>query len=354
VDATPLFLMLAGAYLGRTGDLDTIRALWPQLEAALGWIDATAAQNAECFVAYFRKTDQGLANQGWKDSFDSISHSDGRLAEGPIALCEVQGYVFAARRAAATIARALGNDGEADRQTALAEALRVAFEAKFWCPELGTYALALDGQGEPCRVRASNAGHLLLTGIAAPERAASVIVELLQSRFYTGWGIRTLASNEVRYNPMSYHNGSVWPHDNALIAMGIAAAGYRREAMRIMNGLFDASLYIDLKRLPELLCGFARRRGQGPTFYPVACSPQAWAATALHASLAACLGLSFDPAAHAVVFDRPCLPPSLDAVTLHNLALGDARISVVLRRSGEEVAMNVLRRTGVIHAVLRS
>ncbi len=354
VDATPLFVMLAGTYLARTGDLDTIQALWPHIEAALGWIDATTAQNTAGFVAYFRKTDQGLANQGWKDSFDSISHSDGRLAEGPIALCEVQGYVFAARRAVAAMAHALGHDTEADRQTFLAEQLRVAFEEKFWCPDLGTYALALDGNGEPCRVRASNAGHLLMTGIASPARAASVVVELLQSRFYTGWGIRTLASNESRYNPMSYHNGSVWPHDNALIALGIGAAGYRREAMRIMNGLFDASLYIDLKRLPELLCGFARRRGQGPTFYPVACSPQAWAATALHATLAACLGLSFDPAASAVVFDRPCLPAFLEVVTLHNLALGDARISVVLRRSGDEVAMNVLRRTGVIHAVLRS
>jgi glycogen debranching enzyme len=203
-------------------------------------------------------------------------------------------------------------------------------------------------------VRASNAGHLLLTGIAAPGRAARVVGELMHSRSFNGWGIRTLASNEARYNPMSYHNGSVWPHDNALIALGMATSGYRPEAARIMNGLFDAALYIDLKRLPELLCGFARRRSQGPTFYPVACSPQAWAATALHATLAACLGLSFNPAAGEVVFDRPRLPAFLDAVTLHNLVLGEARISVVLRRSGDEVAMNVLRRTGSIHAVLRS
>jgi glycogen debranching enzyme len=203
-------------------------------------------------------------------------------------------------------------------------------------------------------VRASNAGHLLLTGIASPDRASRVAKELMQSRFFNGWGIRTLASNEARYNPMSYHNGSVWPHDNALIALGIAAAGQKLEAARIMAGLFDAALYIDLKRLPELLCGFARRRSQGPTFYPVACSPQAWAATALHATLAACLGLSFDPAGGAVVFDRPRLPEFLETVTLHNLTLGEARISVVLRRSGDEVAMNVLRRTGEIHAVLRS
>jgi glycogen debranching enzyme len=352
VDATPLFVMLAGAYLARTGDVATIRDLWPHFEAALAWIDS--ATDASGFVAYFRKTDKGLANQGWKDSFDSVSHADGRLAEGPIALCEVQGYVFAARRAAAAMAAALGDDAQAARQTALAEKLRVAFEAHFWCDDLGMYALALDGESKPCRVRASNAGHLLLAGIASDERAASVACALMHSRFFNGWGIRTLASGEARYNPMSYHNGSVWPHDNALIALGLAATGHRDEAARIMAGLFDAALYIDLKRLPELLCGFARRRAQGPTFYPVACSPQAWAATALHATLAACLGLSFNPVAGEVVFDRPRLPAFLDVVTLHNLALGEARISVVLRRSGDEVAMNVLRRTGDIHAVLRS
>jgi glycogen debranching enzyme len=354
VDATPLFVMLAGAYLARTGDLATIRDLWPHFLRALEWMDTASAASPSGFLTYFRKTEKGLANQGWKDSFDSISHADGRLAEGPIALCEVQGYVFAARRAAAAMAAALGDDAQAARQTALAEALRGAFEAKFWCEELGVYALALDGAEAPCRVRASNAGHLLLSGIASPARAARVVTELMHSRSFNGWGIRTLASNEARYNPMSYHNGSVWPHDNALIALGMAASGHRAEAARIMNGLFDAALYIDLKRLPELLCGFARRRAQGPTFYPVACSPQAWAATALHATLAACLGLSFDAAAGEVVFDRPRLPAFLDVVTLHHLALGEARISVVLRRSGDEVAMNVLRRTGDIHAVLRS
>jgi glycogen debranching enzyme len=153
---------------------------------------------------------------------------------------------------------------------------------------------------------------------------------------------------------MSYHNGSVWPHDNALIAMGMARYGMKDYGANLFESFFDAALYIDLRRLPELFCGFARRRGQGPTFYPVACTPQAWAATALHAMLAACLGLQFDPAGHCVVFDRPRLPPFLDKVTLHNLSLGEARISVLLRRMGTEVAMNVLERTGVIHAVMRS
>ena len=354
VDSTPLFLMLAGAYLERTGDIETLRGLWPNLQAAVGWIDTTTGSNPHGFATYFRRTEKGLANQGWKDSFDSVSHADGRLAEGPIALCEVQGYVYAARRAAAAIARALGDTLMAAHLDAQSETLRQKFEEIFWCESLGMYALALDGRHEPCRVRASNAGHLLLTGIVSPERADILATELMESRFFNGWGIRTLASNEARYNPMSYHNGSVWPHDSALIALGLARTGHKVEAARIMTGLFESATYIDLKRLPELLCGFVRRRGQGPTFYPVACSPQAWAATALHATLAGCLGLSFDPVGCSVVFDRPRLPPFLDMVTLHNLAIGNARISVALRRIGDEVAMNVLRRTGAIHAVLRS
>ena len=354
VDATPLFVMLAGAYLDRTGDLPTVAALWPQIRAALGWMDSYADRDPDGFVSYFRQTDEGLANQGWKDSFDSISHADGTLAVGPIALVEVQGYVYAARRAAAGIARAMGNTEAAGAEEAKAGRLRAAFELKFWCEELGTYALALDGARRPCRVRASNAGHLLLTGICAPERGLRVAEELMGSRFFNGWGVRTLASGEARYNPMSYHNGSVWPHDNAVIALGLARYGLKPQVSRIFTGLFDAALYVDLRRLPELFCGFARRRGQGPTLYPVACSPQAWAATALHAALAACLGLRFDAAEQSVVFDRPRLPEFLDVITLHNVALGDARISVVLRRIGDEVAMNVLERSGVIHAVLRS
>ena len=354
VDATPLFVMLAGAYLERTGDVATIERLWPSIAAATGWMDSQADRDPDGFVAYFRQTDEGLANQGWKDSFDSISHADGMLASGPIALCEVQGYVYAARRAAAWIALRLGHPAVARDQDGRSTRLQAAFELKFWCEDLGTYALALDGERRPCRVRASNAGHLLMTGICAPDRALRVAEGLMEGRFFNGWGIRTLASNEARYNPMSYHNGSVWPHDNAVIALGLARYGLKPQAERLFGGLFDAALYVDLRRLPELFCGFARRRGQGPTFYPVACSPQAWAATALHAALGANLGISFNPAEHSVVFDSPRLPEFLSEVRLHNLVLGEARISVVLRRMGTEVAMNVLSRTGSIHAVMRS
>ena len=230
----------------------------------------------------------------------------------------------------------------------------MAFEQAFWCEDIGSYALALDGAKQPCRVRASNAGHLLLTGIASQAHGSQVAEQLMSSRMFTGWGVRTLAMGEARYNPMSYHNGSVWPHDNALIALGMARYGCKQEAARLFGGMFDACQTIELRRLPELFCGFPRRRAQAPTNYPVACSPQAWAATALPAMLQACLGLSFDPEHHLVRFDEPILPKNLTEVSLLNLEVGAARISVRLRRVGDQVAMNVLNRVGSIQAVLTS
>jgi glycogen debranching enzyme len=354
VDSTPLFVMLAGAYVERTHDIRTATRLWPNIRAALNWMDVYGDQDGDGFIEYFRQTKEGLANQGWKDSYDSISHADGSLAEGPIALAEVQGYAYAARRAAASVARHLGHNAEADALDDRAAELKQAFEEAFWCEDIGTYALALDGKKQPCRVRASNAGHLLLTGIASPEHGKLVAEQLMSSLFFTGWGIRTLALGEARYNPMSYHNGSVWPHDNTLIAMGMARYGAKAEASRLFGAMFDACQTIELRRLPELFCGFPRRRAQAPTNYPVACSPQAWAATALPAMLQACLGLSFDPERNLVTFNKPVLPESLAEVTLFNLAVGGSRISVRLRRLDGEVAMNVLDRTGTIHATLIS
>ena len=232
--------------------------------------------------------------------------------------------------------------------------MQAGFEAAFWCEDIGTYALALDGAKRPCRVRASNAGHLLLTGLATPEHGRRVAAQLMSRPFFSGWGVRSLAQGEARYNPMGYHNGSVWPHDNALIALGMARYGCRAEAVKLFGAMFDACQSIELRRLPELFCGFPRRRAQAPTDYPVACSPQAWAATALLAMLQACLGLSFDPARRLVRFTRPILPDSLDEETLLNLEVCNARISVRLCRRGDEVAMHVLARTGDIQAVLLS
>ncbi len=290
VDSTPLFVMLAGAYLERTGDLATIKMLWPNVQAALGWIETDGDRDGDGFVEYYRRTPEGLSNQGWKDSQDSIFHAGGALAEGPIALVEVQGYVYGAWRAAAKIARALGHPQLASQYGSKAKTLRERFDKAFFDEGLDSYVLALDGAKKPCRVRASNAGHALFTGIALPARARRVVGTLMDSNFFTGWGIRTLASNEARYNPMSYHNGSVWPHDNSLIAAGFARYGFRTEAARLFAGLFAASTHIELRRLPELFCGFVRRQGQGPTFYPVACSPQAWAAATPLSLVQSCLG----------------------------------------------------------------
>src|SRR5208283_3777652 len=287
VDSTPLFVLVAGLYLERTGDIETIAALWPSIEAALAWIDGPGDPDRDGFVEYKRVSEQGLANQGWKDSHDAIFHADGRLAKGEIALAEVQGYVYAAKRLAARCARRIGRDGEASRLDAEAAHLAERFEAAFWCPQIETYALALDGAKKPCAVRTSNAGQVLFTGIADPARAALVAKGLLQPDFFSGWGIRTVARGEARYNPMSYHNGSIWPHDNALIALGLARYGFKQSLETLFEGLFKAGMYMDHRRLPELFCGFQRQRGHGPTLYPVACAPQAWASATPFALLEA-------------------------------------------------------------------
>jgi len=351
IDSTPLFILLAGAYLERTGDLATIQKLWPNIQAALHWIDHEGDRDGDGFVEYGRRTSEGLINQAWKDSHDSIFHADGTLAKGPIAVAEVQAYVYGAWRAAAEMAQRLGHPRREFELHAKADILRTAFDEQFFDEEIGTYVLALDGDKKPCRVRASNAGHALMTGIALPERAASVARTLMAGSSFCGWGVRTIAASEARYNPMSYHNGSVWPHDNALIGAGLARYGFRHEAARISEGLFAASIYIDLRRQPELFCGFARHPGSGPTFYPVACSPQAWAAVAPLSLIQSCLGLGFDPARSEVSFDRPLLPDFLNQITLKGLRIGDNAVDVTLTRSGSGVVVETLARRGDIRVV---
>jgi glycogen debranching enzyme len=351
VDATPLFVMLAGEYHARTGDLATVRELWPNIKAALQWIDSFGDRDGDGFVEYDRQSAAGLVNQGWKDSGDAIFHADGALAEGPIALCEVQGYVYAAKCHAARLARALGEEPMAAQLDAAAERLRQQFEAAFWCEELSTYAIALDGRKRPCRVVTSNPGHALLTGIAAPDRAARVADTLLRVGSFSGWGIRTVAMSAARFNPISYHNGSVWPHDNAMIALGLARYGFKEPVLKILKGLFAAASYWEPRRLPELFCGFARRR-TGPTMYPVACSPQAWASAAVFALVQASLGLQFDSEACEIRFERPMLPDFLDHLHVRGLRLGDAEADVLLHRSGQEVAATVTRRHGQVRIVI--
>jgi glycogen debranching enzyme len=346
VDTTPLFVMLAGMYFERTGDLATIRTLWPHLEAALRWIDDYGDCDGDGFVEYQSRSKGGLSNQGWKDSQDSIFHADGRLADGAIALCEVQGYVYAAKQHAAQLAAALGKASLVEKLYEQAATLKERFETAFWCEDLGTYALALDGDKRPCRVRTSNAGQVLLSGIAARERAVRVADGLMDQDFFSGWGIRTVATPEARYNPMSYHNGSIWPHDNALIALGFARYGLNGHTQRLSSGIFDAASYMDLRRLPELFCGFRRRPGKGPTFYPVACAPQAWASATPLAFLQACLGLDFRHATEQIRFRQPRLPEFLDWVEIRRLSVGASSFDIMLRRYGTDVSVNVLDRQG--------
>jgi glycogen debranching enzyme len=345
-DATPLFVALAGQYWQRTRDSTTVEELWPAVRAALDWMARWGDRNRDGFLDYGRRSERGLRNQGWKDSEDAVFHADGRLAEGPVALCEIQGYAYLAYREAALLAFDLGEKGLSKDLETEAERLQKRFEAAFWCEELGTYALALDGAGEPCRVRSSNAGQVLFSGMVKRERAARVVHDLFGADFFTGWGIRTLGAREKRFNPISYHNGSVWPHDNALIALGAARYGYSAETLSLTEALFDAAAHMHLRRLPELFCGFERRRGKAPTLYPVACAPQAWAACAPFALLQACLGLEIDAASETVRLRKPRLPRFIDSLAVRQLCVGESRLDLLFRRQEPSVAVTLLSREG--------
>jgi glycogen debranching enzyme len=352
VDATPLFVLLAGAYYDYTGDRDFVQSLWPHIDLALQWIDQFGDVDGDGFVEYARHGSRGLIQQGWKDSHDSIFHADGTLAEAPIALCEVQGYVYAAKRAAAKISRFMGDNQKATALESEAAELLNRFEEAFWCEDLSTFALALDGNKQPCRVRASNPGHCLFTEIASPEKARLVAHTLMSRDFFTGWGIRTVASEEARYNPLSYHNGSVWPHDNALIASGMAKYGFRELAGQILMGLLDTSSAVDLHRLPELFCGLDRRTREGPTLYPVACAPQSWAAAAVFLLLQACLGLSIDGYKKHLVFARPYLPDGIPQLWITNLQIDSTRADLLLERHAGAVRVEVVKKQGDMEVIV--
>lgn len=351
-DATPLFVMLAWAYYERTGDRDLIASIWENIELALQWIDKYGDLDGDGFVEYERQCPNGLINQGWKDSTDSIFHADGSIAKGPIALCEVQAYVYGAKRSAARLAGALGHAEKAVLLFREASLLQKSFEATFWVEELSTYALALDGDKRLCRVRTSNAGHTLFTGIASQQRAARIAQSLMSDEFYNGWGIRTVPDSEVAYNPISYHNGSVWPHDNAMIASGFADYGFKNKAVRILSGIFGASVYLDLHRMPELFCGFPQQPGQGPTLYPVANSPQSWAAASTFLLLQACLGMKIDAPKSQLLFTHPALPKELQEVTISNLKIGDATVNLKFERHDRDVGVIVDSITGDLNVMI--
>jgi glycogen debranching enzyme len=346
VDSTPLFVLLLGLYVERTGDVATLRDLLPNLDAALAWIDSYGDCDGDGFVEYHCASEQGLSNQGWKDSHDAVFHADGRLAEGPIALAEVQGYVYAAKHSAARCMRRLGDETRACQLESQAVRLREQFDAAFWCESIDTYTIALDGMKRPCLVRSSNAGQVLFTGIARPERAAVVAKGLMKPHFFSGWGIRTLARDEARYNPMSYHNGSIWPHDNSLIALGLRQYGFTDAADRIFAGMLQAAEYMEFQRLPELFCGFQRRRNRGPTLYPVACSPQAWAAATPFALLQALIRLEFEPETKEITLRNPHLPAFIESLSICGLRLGDSTVDLALHGRGDDVSLQVLRSDG--------
>ena len=348
IDATPLFVALAGAYLERTGDLATIRALAPALWRALDWTRQHGDRDGDGLLEYARRREDGLVNQGWKDSDDSVFHADGRLAEGPIALVEVQGYALAAFRAGAVIAEALGETGRARDCHAAAEAMAERIEDTFWDDGLNFPALALDGEKRRCAVRASNAGHLLFAGAVPETRAREIARQLAGPAFFSGYGVRTLAAGQARYNPMSYHNGSVWPHDTAVIGLGLARYGDTAAAARLFDGLIEAAAAMDLRRLPELFCGFRRARGVGPTLYPVACAPQAWAAAAPFGLAAAALGLSIDAARGTVRLERPTLPDRMEELRISHLRVGAGTVSLRIGRAAGTVSVDVPERDGAV------
>ena len=344
VDSTPLFLMLAGEYWRRTGDLELIRRLWDHIELALLWMDNYGDVDGDGFLEYIPDPN-GLVNQGWKDSADSIFHKNGDFPEGPIALCEVQGYCYAAKKHVSALAAQMDNKELAQKISREAEELRRNFDRLFWDPEMGSYALALDGNKKPCRVLASNAGHCLYTGIAHESQARAIARALMEDWMFSGWGIRTLSAKEVRYNPISYHNGSVWPHDNAVIAAGFLKYGFKKEFTDVFTGLFEASVHMQFQRLPELFCGFHKRHGQAPTLYPVACTPQTWASGALLMMLKSSLGLEFEPREKRIIFRNPILPPFLNWVTLKRLPVTDTKsVDLNIKSYGEGVTIEVARK----------
>jgi glycogen debranching enzyme len=353
VDATPLWLVvLEGAYRW-TGDLDAVRELWPNALAALTWIDEHGDLDGDGYVEYRRRSPRGLVNQGWKDSGDAIVHPDGAVAEAPIALVEVQGYVYRAKRAAARLATDLGERDLAAQLDREADDLRARFNRDFWIERLGMYALALDGDKRQVETIASNPGHCLWSGIVDEDKAARTVRRLLSPAMSSGWGIRTMATKQAPYDPIGYHTGTVWPHDNALIAHGMRRYGLDREARTVLDGLAAAGASFPYARFPELFCGFSSEEVPVPVQYPVACRPQAWASGAPLLMVRTYCGLSADAPRGVLYIDRPRLPSWLNRIEILGMIVGETRLDLVFTNTDGVTATQVPRKDGDLEVLIR-
>ncbi|WDT80016.1 MAG: amylo-alpha-1,6-glucosidase [Candidatus Manganitrophus sp.] len=353
VDSTPLFLILLHQYLSWTGDVAFVESLWPNALAALEWIRKYGDLDQDGYIEYHRESPIGLQQQGWKDSHDSVFHADGKFADSPIALVEVQGYLYAALVGLGSIASQLGKINLQMELISEAQALRERFDRDFWSDEKQFYALALDKDKKKCEVVTSNPGHCLWTGLIDDRKARKIADRLISPDMFCGWGIRTVAEGEPRYNPMSYHNGGVWPHDNAIILAGFKRYGLNEHLRLVATGLFESTFFLENGRLPELFCGFARTMGHGPTPYPIACSPQAWSAASIFSVLSSFLGLSADALNQRLYFTDPVLPTWLKWVEITNLQVGNERVDFIVREGRTGALIEVTDKSPKVEVVTR-
>ncbi|MEK5252587.1 amylo-alpha-1,6-glucosidase [Paenibacillus sp. FSL F4-0125] len=340
IDATPLFLLLTAEYYHWTGDLDFVSSLMPHLNAALNWIKEYGDYDKDSFVEYYQKSSKGIANQGWKDSADSVIHSNGDYAEAPIALVEVQGYVYQALTRLAPIFKSLGHEEQAEGMEKDAAQLRARFEEDFWMDDEQFYAIALDKDKKRVDSVTSNAGHILMSRIASPERAKAVAARLVAPDLFGGYGIRTMSTAATGYNPMSYHDGSVWPHDNSLCLLGLSQSGFTEEAITVMQGLLNAADQFEYYRLPELYCGYSDQLG-APVPYPVACSPQAWAAGTPLTFVQALLGLQPNALTRQITI-KPALLNGMNDLKVEQLQIGNGTLSLRVSRVDNEPKLEIL------------
>ena len=346
VDATPLFLILLSETFNWTGDDKLVRELLPAAYAALNWIEHYGDLDGDGFIEYKRRSLKGLTNQGWKDSWDANMHRDGSVANPPIALVEVQGYCYEAQYRMSHLLRIFGDSERADKLRKAAAELAKKIEKSFWMPQEGFYAMALDNRKRPLEVISSNTGHLLFTRSISRDRARAVVQRFMRDDMQSGWGWRTLARSERIFNPLSYHRGSVWPHDNSLIAHGMALYGFRREVRTIFTELYEAALNFRDYRLPELFCGVQRHENDEPVHYPVSCSPQAWASGSFFLLLTSVLGIRPSAPRKELNIVNPMLPDWLDFMHIRNLRIGQSRVCLDFTRQGDRTFCNVVDVSG--------